>query len=62
MYSLVFVSIMKLIVPEQMGFYSGIISSVFALANLLGPILGGIITDRTRQVTTIVPLVSRTNE
>ncbi|KAF2792728.1 MFS general substrate transporter [Melanomma pulvis-pyrius CBS 109.77] len=47
MYSLVFVSIMKLIVPEKMGFYSGVISSVFALANLLGPILGGIITDRT---------------
>lgn len=30
-----------------MGIVSGIISSVFALANLLGPVLGGIITDRT---------------
>jgi len=50
MYSLVFVSLMKIIVPEKMAFYSGIISSVFALANLLGPILGGIISDRTRYV------------
>ncbi|KAF1997983.1 MFS general substrate transporter [Amniculicola lignicola CBS 123094] len=46
-YSLVFVAIMKLITPEKMGFYSGIISSVFALANLLGPILGGVIVDHT---------------
>jgi MFS family permease len=48
MYSLVFVSLMKMVVPEKAAFYSGIISSVFAVANLLGPILGGIITDRTR--------------
>ena len=47
MYSLVFVAIMKLISPEQLGFYSGVISSVFAIANLLGPILGGVITDNT---------------
>ena len=47
MYSLVFVSLMKLIVPEKMGFYSGVISSVFALSNLLGPILGGVIVDHT---------------
>lgn len=38
---------MKLIVPEKVGFYSGVISSVFAVANLLGPLLGGIISDRT---------------
>ncbi|KAI4699510.1 hypothetical protein J4E81_004534 [Alternaria sp. BMP 2799] len=38
---------MKMIVPEKIGFYSGIVSSVFALANLLGPLLGGIIADRT---------------
>jgi MFS family permease len=38
---------MKLIVPEKIGFYSGIISSVFAVANLLGPLLGGVISDRT---------------
>ena len=48
LYSLVFVAIMKLITPEKIGFYSGVISSVFALANLLGPVLGGVIADRTR--------------
>lgn len=47
LYSLVFVAIVKLVVPEKMGFYSGVISSVFALANLLGPLLGGAITDHT---------------
>ena len=38
---------MKLIEPEKIGFYSGVISSVFAIANLLGPLFGGIISDRT---------------
>ncbi|KAJ4988353.1 major facilitator superfamily transporter [Stagonosporopsis vannaccii] len=47
LYSLTFVSIMKLIVPEKIGFYSGVISSVFTMSNLLGPLLGGIIADRT---------------
>ncbi|KAI8935767.1 hypothetical protein NX059_007287 [Plenodomus lindquistii] len=47
LYSLTFVSIMKLISPEKIAFYSGIISSVFAMANLLGPLFGGIISDRT---------------
>lgn len=47
LYSLVFVAVMKLITPDKMGFYSGVVSSVFALANLLGPVLGGLITDRT---------------
>lgn len=47
LYCLVFVAIMKLVVPEKMAFYSGIISSVFALANLLGPLLGGAISDHT---------------
>jgi MFS family permease len=47
LYSLTFVSVMKMVVPEKIGFYSGIVSSVFALANLLGPLLGGIIADRT---------------
>jgi MFS family permease len=47
LYSLTFVSILKLIVPEKIGFYSGVISSVFTMSNLLGPLLGGIIADRT---------------
>lgn len=38
---------MKLVTPEKLGFYSGIISSVFAFSSLLGPILGGVITDNT---------------
>ncbi|KAF1971396.1 MFS general substrate transporter [Bimuria novae-zelandiae CBS 107.79] len=47
LYSLVFVAIVKLIVPEKTAFYSGVISSVFVLANLLGPLLGGAISDHT---------------
>ncbi|KAF2499849.1 MFS general substrate transporter [Lophium mytilinum] len=47
LYSLTFVAIMKLMSPEKLGFYSGIISSVFAIANLLGPVLGGVIADDT---------------
>ncbi|KAF2757236.1 MFS general substrate transporter [Pseudovirgaria hyperparasitica] len=47
LYTLVFVVILKLISPSKIGFYSGIISSVFAIANLLGPILGGSITSHT---------------
>jgi MFS family permease len=47
LYSLVFVAIIKLIVPEKIAFYSGVISSVFALANLSGPLIGGAISDHT---------------
>ncbi|ORY11222.1 major facilitator superfamily domain-containing protein [Clohesyomyces aquaticus] len=47
LYALVFVALMQLATPEQLGLYSGIISSVFAVANLLGPILGGVISDHT---------------
>jgi MFS family permease len=47
LYSLTFVSVMKMVVPEKIGFYSGIASSVFVVANLLGPILGGVLADRT---------------
>lgn len=47
LYSLTFVTIMKLTNPEKLGFYSAIISSVFAMSNLLGPLFGGIIADRT---------------
>lgn len=39
LYSLTFVSIMKMLEPEKIGFYSGVISSVFAVANLLGPLV-----------------------
>ncbi|KAL4884292.1 major facilitator superfamily domain-containing protein [Aspergillus karnatakaensis] len=47
LYCLVFVAILQLISLEKSGLYSGIISSVFALSNLLGPLLGGLIVDNT---------------
>ncbi|KAL5041193.1 hypothetical protein BDW71DRAFT_192216 [Aspergillus fruticulosus] len=47
LYCLVFVAILRLISLEKAGLYSGLISSVFALSNLLGPILGGVIVDNT---------------
>ncbi|KAL4790507.1 major facilitator superfamily domain-containing protein [Aspergillus venezuelensis] len=47
LYCLVFIAIMRLITLEKTGFYPGIISSVFAISNLLGPILGGVIVDNT---------------
>ncbi|KAL4964021.1 putative MFS multidrug transporter [Aspergillus stella-maris] len=47
LYCLVFIAIMRLITLEKTGFYPGIISSVFAISNLLGPILGGVIVDST---------------
>ncbi|KAL4946540.1 hypothetical protein BDV06DRAFT_87153 [Aspergillus oleicola] len=47
LYCLVFIAIMRLVSLEKAGLYPGIISSVFALSNLLGPILGGVIVDNT---------------
>ncbi|KAF9692531.1 hypothetical protein EKO04_009665 [Ascochyta lentis] len=47
LYSLTFVSIIKLVEPDKIGVYTGVISSVFTMSNLLGPLLGGIIADRT---------------
>lgn len=46
-YSLVFVTLAKIATVDKIGFYSGILSSVFALASLVGPILGGYIVDTT---------------
>jgi MFS family permease len=47
MFSLVFTVMVKLVTLEKVGLYSAIISSVFALSNLLGPVLGGVITDNS---------------
>lgn len=47
LYSLVFVAIVKLTEADKLAFYSGVVSSVFALANLLGPLIGGAISDHT---------------
>lgn len=43
--SLVFNVMMTLLTSEQVGFYTGIVGSVSALSNFLGPVLGGIVTD-----------------
>lgn len=42
---MVFVAVGKITTIESIGVYSGILSSVFALANLIGPLLGGAIAD-----------------
>jgi MFS family permease len=47
MFSLIFTVIVKLATLSQNGLYSAIISSVFAFSNLLGPVLGGVITERS---------------
>ncbi|CRG90950.1 Multidrug resistance protein fnx1 [Talaromyces islandicus] len=46
-YSTVFVIVTKIITVDKIGLYTGILSSVFAIASLLGPILGGVIVDNT---------------
>ncbi|KAK7431791.1 hypothetical protein QQZ08_001731 [Neonectria magnoliae] len=47
MYSLVFVVMAQIVPLDKLGICTGILSSVFALASLLGPILGGVISDNT---------------
>ncbi|QDS73246.1 hypothetical protein FKW77_004100 [Venturia effusa] len=47
MFSLVFTVMVKMVTLEKVGIYSAIISSVFAFSNLLGPVLGGVITDQS---------------
>ncbi len=40
-----FIVVAEIFPPRQRGKYTGILASVFGLANVLGPILGGVITD-----------------
>ncbi len=40
-----FILVAEMFPPRQRGKYAGILSSVFGLASVLGPILGGLITD-----------------
>ncbi|CAM1501898.1 Fc.00g038820.m01.CDS01 [Cosmosporella sp. VM-42] len=47
MYSLVFVVMAQIVPMDKLGICTGILSSVFALASLLGPILGGVISDNS---------------
>ncbi|KAJ5518384.1 Major facilitator superfamily domain general substrate transporter [Penicillium expansum] len=46
-YSIVFVIVGKIGTVEKMPLYMGAMTSVFAIASLLGPILGGAIVDHT---------------
>ncbi|KAJ5699742.1 Major facilitator superfamily domain general substrate transporter [Penicillium majusculum] len=46
-YSIVFVIVGKIGTVGKMPLYMGAMTSVFAMANLLGPILGGAIVDHT---------------
>ncbi|XDG01194.1 hypothetical protein ABKA04_000809 [Annulohypoxylon sp. FPYF3050] len=47
MYSLTFVILAQVVPMDKLGICTGILSSVFALASLLGPILGGVISDQS---------------
>ena len=40
-----FILVAELFPPRQRGKYAGILSSVFGLANVLGPVMGGLITS-----------------
>lgn len=46
-YSMVLVLAPTLVPKKEYGKYIGIISSVFAIASVLGPILGGVIATNT---------------
>lgn len=46
-YSMVSVITPEMVSPEFYGPIMGVLSSVFAISSLLGPILGGVINDRT---------------
>lgn len=46
-YYTVFVIVTKIITQVKIGLYTGILTSVFGVASLLGPILGGVIVDNT---------------
>ncbi|KND92552.1 Multidrug resistance protein 3 [Tolypocladium ophioglossoides CBS 100239] len=47
MYSVVFVVLAETVSMEKLGLCMGVMSSCFALASLLGPILGGVISDNS---------------
>lgn len=45
LFTIPFIVVAELFPPRQRGKYTGILASVFGLSNVLGPILGGVITD-----------------
>lgn len=47
LYTMSFVILPEMVVPQQYFVYATVISSVFALSNLLGPILGGLINEHS---------------
>ncbi|KAF2688956.1 MFS general substrate transporter [Lentithecium fluviatile CBS 122367] len=47
LYTMVFVILPEMCTPEQYTLYSTIISSVSVVSSLLGPILGGVISEKT---------------
>lgn len=44
---MVFAMLPEMVPPSSYALYSAILSSVFAISNLLGPVLGGAINDHT---------------
>lgn len=46
-YSMVGVVVTAVVPTEKFGKYMAILSSVFAVASILGPLLGGVINDNT---------------
>ena len=44
-YSLVSITVLQVVPQEKLGKYGAVVSSVFVLASVLGPLLGGAITQ-----------------
>jgi MFS family permease len=47
LYTMVFVILPDMVTSKQYPLYATVLSSVFALSNLLGPIIGGLINNHT---------------
>ena len=47
LYTMVFVILPDMVTPKQYPLYATVLSTVFALSNLVGPILGGLINVHT---------------
>lgn len=47
MYSITFIILAQVAAMDKIGVFSGILGSVFTLASLMGPLLGGVISDQS---------------